>query len=94
LAHLIVNHLGVKHAKGAPPPKSRPAAPRPAPPHLAAHPVAAKPPLVVKPAPKTIHVVTPALKAHVAAKAKPPGLAHAAVHKVTLARVNTAVQHV
>jgi hypothetical protein len=96
MAHLIVGHLGVKHTKGSPPPKSKPAARPPPPPH----PNVVHAPLIVtpaKPAVKQVHVQAPA---HVAlplrpgATPKPPGLAHAALHKVTRQHVDTVHTHV
>ena len=100
LAHLIVNHLGVKHSKSAPPPKSKPAAPPP--PHVVAKspvkPFFIIPPTALHPAaPTPPHVINiPAIHAAAAvAKAtKPPGYAHAATHSKTLATVNTLVTHV
>jgi hypothetical protein len=93
LAHLIVGHLGVKHdPKTATPPKSRPAARPPPPPH--ANVVHA--PLITtpaKPATKAVHVA-PRVAPVMARKVKPPGAAHAAVHKLTLQSVNTTVTHV
>lgn len=91
LAHLIVSHLGVKHKKGAPPPRSRAAAKPPAPPH----------PNVVH-APLVIHAkAKPAVLFSLPAFApsaqlqelilqkKPPGHAHSALHKVTKQQVDT-----
>jgi hypothetical protein len=93
LAHLIVGKLGVKHdAKKAPPPKSRPAAKPPPPPH--ANVVHA--PLITtpaKPAVKAVHVA-PIPARRVVHASKPPGAAHAAVHRLTLQSVNTTVTHV
>lgn len=87
LAHLIVGHLGVKHVKGGPPPRSRPAARPPPPPH----PNVLHAPLIVtaaKPASKTVHVQATAPRAVVRAS-KGAGHAHAAVHKVTRRAVDT-----
>lgn len=105
LAHLLVSHLGVKHSKTAPPPKSKPAAkPKPPPPHLA-------PPAHLAPAVLTalhqamtvpaikpvapVHVMPmPARAAPAPAPVKPGGPAHAAVHRVTMQSIDTLVQHV
>jgi hypothetical protein len=87
LAHLIVGHLGVRHKKGSPPPRSRPATRPPPPPH----PGVLHAPLITTPAPK--HVVVAPL--HVAPHAgKGPGRAHAALHKVTRKAVDTVHTHV
>lgn len=100
LAHLIVNHLGVKHSKSAPPPKSKPAAPPP--PHVVAKspvkPLFIIPPTALHPAaPTPPHVIQiPAIHAAaaVAKASKPMGYAHAATHAKTLATVDTRTTHV
>jgi len=97
LAHLIVGHLGVKTSKNHPPPRSRPAAAPPPPPH----PNVLHVPLVLKPAAKKPLVkfslpaftASPQLQAIMMQK-KPPGSAHAALHKVTRHYVDTVHVHV
>ncbi len=95
LAHLLVAHLGVKHdPKAHPVARSKPAARPPMPPHAnVTHAplitVAAKPP------PKPVHLM-PLTAQHPTVRpvAKGPGHAHAALHKVTRAQVDTVHVHV
>jgi hypothetical protein len=92
LAHLLVAHLGVKHdPKAHPVPKSKPAARPPPPPHANV----THAPLITVPAPRpAIHIQPlPAARA-VARASKPPGHAHAALHKVTRQLVDTVHVHV
>jgi hypothetical protein len=94
LAHLIVAHLGLKHNPKAGPPKSKPAA---HPPHPAIVKVPPKKPPAKLPDFSKLNFsqVNFAAAAATAARAKAgPGLAHAAIHKVTLKPVNAMVQHV
>jgi hypothetical protein len=92
LAHLIVGHLGVKHTKGSPPPRSRPAARPPPPPH----PNVLHAPLITtaKKSPPVVHLPANFSLGPMPLLAKPRGMAHAAVHKVTRRAVDTVHTHV
>ena len=89
LAHMIVQHLGVKNTGRSKVPPAT--VPKPVPPHILAPALAPKPaprivpkPLAKAPAKPPVHLVPPP-KAAMAAK--PPGVPHAAVHVSQAAKV-------